>query len=141
MRVIISTHLYCSYNEHSGEQFGSWEESWDFSVTGARIAKDDENTRYNEDGFKVPDGTTEVHVLSMHYSEGDSFGRAEGKGIVVGCWADIEKAKMAEEELRKNMNEYMIETIDDFDRIIKISNPGAGYFDSVDLIQLETFIL
>lgn len=141
MRVIIDYNLSLDNSYHDGKQFGDWRDDYSFEIVCARKAADDEPTPYGSEGFIIPDEFEEVHVLWIRYSDGDSFGRAEGKGAIVGAFGDIGVANEAMKRLRAQEDDYTIEVKDDLGRQISMHNPGAGYFESIDSFNLETFSL
>lgn len=143
MRIIVTEEEICTSRYHSGEQFGDWEEHYSYDVVSARVANDDAGNSYGEEGYMIPDGSTEVHVIYMIYDTGDSFGSAYGRGAILGAFGNREVAEKALEEIEKQakLDKYSIEVEDDFKRKIKLSNPGAGYFESVNSINLRTFNL
>lgn len=141
MRVIVDYQERCTHSEREPVQFGSWEETYDFDLLGVRVADEDEPTRYGQEGYLLPDGSTEAHVVWMQYSDGDSFGRAEGKGAIIGVWADRKLAEAALKTVHEKKDDFSIQVTDDFGREITLSNPGAGYFEHIDSINLDTYSL
>ena len=83
MRICVTYDELCTDSYHSGEQYGDWSESYSSSVTGAYRIGDDENAPYDSETFIVPDDATEVFVVYMIYSTGDSFGHSDGQISII----------------------------------------------------------
>ena len=142
MRVIVKTSRQCTHSYHSGEQYGDWSESYSSSVESVRIADKDDDCGYNEDGYLIADGSTDAHVISVTYSSGDSFGSSSGNIDVLAVFGNRAKAEACLQILKEKIkDDYSIPVTDDFDREIKVYNPAAGYFESVESLDLETFNL
>lgn len=141
LRVVVRYKETTDHYEHSGEQYGSWSESRTFEVKGARVVHKNYKTVYEEEGFLVPADTGTVYVLYMRYSDGDSFGHCDGKGAILGCFGNRDVAMAAEAEVQKQRDEFQIAVKDDFGREITIRNPGAGYFEHIDDIEIVAFVI
>lgn len=141
MRVLVGSSTTCYHYEHDGEEYGSWSRSNSFSIDSVRVARDDEQEPYGTDGFLIPDGSDIAYVLSMTYSTGDSFGKSDGEGAILGCFGSLEVARAAKAAVEANEDNYSIEVVDDFGRSIKMTNPGAGYFESIGRINIQLFPL
>lgn len=139
IKVMVEYEERCTHNEREPEQYGSWSEQYSSSITGVRVVGDDERRSYHSEVFTVPEGTDKVYVVYMIYSTGDSFGRSEGNIDIIHCTASEDAAHALADKITKNADEYSIEFVDDFDRPIKISNRGAGYFESIDYISVECY--
>ena len=139
VRVVVHASETCTDSERSGDRYGSWSESYDFDIRAVYAVGPNYTTSYGEEVFLVPQGTKLVHVLTMTYDDGDSFGNATGKGVVLGAFADARRAVAAEQALKKNPKSHTITVLDDFGRSISISNPGAGYFETVTGIDIRPF--
>lgn len=141
LRVVVSSEERCTDRYHSGERYGDWSESYDFSITGAKVVDENYETRYEEDGFRIPAGCTQVYILYMTYSTGDTFGSASGKGEVLYAFGSREVAQAALDAVNENKNDFSIEFKDDFGREVKVYNPGAGYFEHIYNIDLEVKLI
>ncbi len=142
--------LYVSYTEdgqshheqYSDEQYDySWSYEGTFSVDSVSIEKP---SGYDYETINVgwdAEPGQEVYVLTMIYGDGDSFGHASGRGEVLWIFKDIECAKKAAQKLREDENEYTVCIEDEQGEVIKLSNPGSGYFESVEDILVEAFII
>ena len=91
-------------------------------------------------GFEAEAGTP-VHVLWMTYSNGDSFGHGSGYGEILWVFEDADVARHALKAWQDNSEQYSITIKDETGRDIMLSNPGSGYFESVDSLQVDTFLL
>ena len=139
MRICVEYSEVCTHSEREPEQWGSWSESYDSSVTDAYQIGDDERAPYGSETFVVPDGASEVFVVYMIYSTGDSFGHADGKIDIIHCIASEEAADKLAKYITENPGEYSIKFTDDFDREISLYNPGAGYFERINYVSVEKF--
>lgn len=145
MKLFVQYRELCDESRHSGEEYGDWYQSYNFSVEGVSLTSRD---RWNEETFEVDvdvKAGEPVFVLYMVYSTGDSFGRADGKGEVLWVFKDADTAREAlrlwKEENDKRDPEYSVKFEDDSGRVVQLSNPGAGYFENVSYIDLETFLV
>lgn len=139
MRICVKYSEYCDHSERASERYGSWSESWSSSVDEAYVLNENENGPYSSDTFLVPDDTTTVHVVYMIYDTGDSFGRATGKIDIMHCTSNEDAAHKLADMVTKNKDEYSLKFTDDFGREISISNSGAGYFESISYVGVESF--
>lgn len=142
--------IYVNYEEygessHESHGDGEWDCSWSydgsFNVTGVVLENPAgfsyETLNVNWDASPGE----EVYVLTMIYSTGDSFGYASGKGEVLWVFKDFDVAKNAAKRLREQEDEYSVKIEDETGQTIQLSNPGSGYFESVEEIRLESFKL
>jgi hypothetical protein len=139
MRICVTYDELCTHNEHSGERYGDWSESYSSSVTGAHRIGDDEKTSYNSETFIVPDDATEVFVVYMIYNTGDSFGNADGKIDIIHCTVSEEAADRLAKYITEHPDEFTIKFTDDFGRDISLDNRGAGYFERISYVGIESF--
>lgn len=134
--IYVTYNDICEHSEHSDEMYGDWYESRSFSVTGVSSFKPlREHERF---GIEMDSGST-AHVVTMHYSTGDSFGRSDGRGEVLWVFDNIDDAVAARKALEEQREKFSVEFKDGSGKVIKMSNPGAGYFESVNDISVETF--
>lgn len=145
MDLYVQYQENCTHSEREPEQYGSWRESYDFSVTGVSLSS---RERWNEEklGCLVDVKAGEpVFVLYMTYSTGDTFGHADGKGEVIWVFKDAALAMKAKDiwnkENDKRDPEFSIEFEADGGVMVKQSNPAAGYFENVGHISVETFLV
>lgn len=140
MRICVTYDELCTHNEQASERwYDSWSESYSSSVTGAYRIGDDDQAPYDSETFLVPDDATEVFVVYMIYSTGDSFGYADGKISIIHCTVNEEAADKLAKTITENPDEFIIKFTDDFDREISLHNPGAGYFESIDHVGVERY--
>lgn len=139
IRVCVEYEEICTHSYHDGEQYGHWEQSYDSEVTNAYVLKDGENGSYRSDVFLLPEGTTRVYVVYMIYGTGDSFGHADGKIDIIHCTGNEDKAHELAQYISKHSEQYTIEFTDDFGREISLYNPGAGYFERIDYVEVTSF--
>lgn len=145
MQVYVQYLERCIHNEREDREYGNWREEYNFNIRGVSLTSRD---RWNEEkiemGCDVKAGDP-VFVLYMVYDSGDSFGRAYGKGEVLWVFKDADTALEAkrrwEEENDKQDPEYSVTFEDDVGRVIKLSNPAAGYFESLGYIELSTYLV
>lgn len=139
MRVAVEYEQICTHDYHSGEKYGDWSTSYSSSVLGVRLLEEDEKADYNSEVFILPDDTKTAYVVYMIYSTGDSFGHSEGNIDLIHCTASSEKAHALAKLITDNPNEYTIKFTDDFDREISLYNPGAGYFEHIDFVEVVSY--
>ncbi len=122
----------------SGEQYGDWSESHSFEPTGVSL-----NNESNEEFEIIGDikSGSEVHVLWCTYSSGDSFGHSEGNGQILWVFTDPNLAEMAKIMVYKYKEQVSIKFNIEDGKEVKISNPGYGYFDNLDTIELTSFVV
>jgi hypothetical protein len=145
MDLFVQYNEVCTHSESEPVEYGSWSESYDFSVEGVSLTSRD---RYREEKLgclvDVQAGDP-VFVLYMTYDTGDTFGRAEGKGEVIWVFKDSALAMKAkaqwETENNKRDPEFSIEFEADGGIMVKQSNPAAGYFENVGYVDVGTFLV
>lgn len=141
MRICVEYSEYCEHSEREPEEYGSWSESYSSSVDSAYRIGEDEKAPYGSETFIVPDDATEVFVVYMIYSTGDSFGHADGKIDIIHCTSSEEAADKLAKMITENSEEFTIKFTDDFGRDISIDNRGAGYFEHIDYVSVERFAI
>lgn len=125
------------------EEYGDWWRESEFSVQGATL-NEPENYRCEmfEVAFDVVVGDT-VHVLSMIYSSGDSFGTETGLGEILWVFKDQTLAEDA--KLYWEANDEFVERAVSFQvdggKTVTMSNPAYGYFENCSSVDLHTFII
>lgn len=139
MRICVTYDEICTHRKSPKERYGDWSESYSSSVTGAYRIGDDAQAPYESETFLVPDDATEVFVVYMIYSTGDSFGNADGKIDIIHCTVSEEAADKLAKMITENPDEYTIKFTDDFDREISLYNPGAGYFERISYVGIESY--
>lgn len=139
-KLFVNYSSYRTASYHSGEDYGEWSESNDFSLSGVKLSKND--YEYSE-AFTLPQEVKEgdrVYVLWMTYSTGDSFGNADGLGEIIWVFPTEELA-IAAKKLWEGSEKYSI----DFDigegHSKTLSNVAYGYFENQDSIDISSFIV
>lgn len=124
---------------HSDEPYDyTWHGDATFEVVKAEAT--DEKSGYHSEGFLIYP-SDEVWVVYGTYSYGDSFGHGFGKGFLIGAFGHEKAARAAKEAVMEQSKEYSLTIIDDFGRKVQVSNPGAGYFESLDTVQVVSLAL
>jgi hypothetical protein len=141
MKICVEYLSSLGYSESEDEPYGSWSESWNSTIEDVYEIGDDVRRPYNSEIFLVPDETTEVFVVYMIYSTGDSFGCADGKIDILHCTANREAAHDLAKMIISNPDKSSIEYTDDFGRKITIGNPGYGYFESIDSVEVDRYMV
>jgi hypothetical protein len=140
---VVTEESYCHSSYQSPELYGDWEENNSYSISGVKVVDDDYKTSYGEEGYIIPDDSEFAYVIHMNYDTGNSFGRSTGNGAILGVFGKSEVAtaamKTIQEQVKKE--EYSIKVQDDFGNAISIHNPGAGYFESVNYVDLTGYKL
>ena len=141
MRVVVKEETHCTYSHREPEDYGAWEQHFDYEITGVFIVDDDYKLSYGEEGYRIPDDSEDAYVIHMIYSDGDSFGRSTGNGVILGVFGTSEAANLAYDEIKKQVKNgsFTIEVLDDEGKTIKIHNPAAGYFEHADYIELNSY--
>lgn len=135
-------HMIRSYRDP--EEYGSWGAEYESYIYRARINVGQDQCSYNYERFdigqEVKPGEV-VYVLYMIYSDGDSFGRARGKIEVLWVFKDASAAFEAKKNVEKYKKEYSIKIKTEVGTEITLSNPGSGYFERVDSVDIKTLIV
>lgn len=143
MELFVQYHEICNHSYHSGEQWGDWSESYDFSVRSVSATS---RETYNEERFNVPFDVTPgdpVFVLWMTYDTGDSFGRATGKGEVIWVFKDPTVAYIAYQKWQDvcAKKEYSVTFKVENDVEVQLSNPASGYFENAGYVSLDSYLV
>ena len=127
----------CINKSYSPEQYGPWSAEYDFYIRQVRVVNNPGNSGEN---FNVDAGYGDpVYIVWIGYGCGDSFGHASGKGEVVFAFGNKDKAIKCTEEIKKDTYSYSF--LDDFDNEVTLSNPAYGYFEHLEAVEIEEFIL
>ena len=135
----------------SNEQYsyrGTTDTSWE--VRGLRLVDDEDKARYLhfqdtvDVGFKPEKGKV-YHLLFAVYSTGDSFGYDNGKNFTA---IDVYKSRKVAEENQKRLYEGKPENkglvqlkVEGRKELHEYYRPWNGYFESLDRLEVESFIL
>lgn len=143
MMIYVITEQLCRNSEYSDELYGDWYRSMDCRVLGVSLEKPRVDYDQEYDAFEL--GECEVNagdvinVITMHYSTGDSFGREDGCMEVIWATPSLSEATNIVKAVREHQDEFSIKFTLENGKEIQLSNPGAGYFESVDYIEVEGF--
>jgi hypothetical protein len=135
----------CTNSEESEEEYGSWSKEHDFTVNSVHINNPKFSEEYNYDfnveniavPVEVKSGDV-VYVLSITYSDGDSFGSSSGEGEILYVFKDKVIGEAAEKIWGKDIDHSVNFQIDD-GSYLTMSNPSYGYFSNVCSIDLIEF--
>lgn len=135
---IVDIHSFCYHSVYSNEQYGDWEESYnnDFSSIRKAGKKDfpDVNAEIN---FKPG---TDVYVVWIERSEGDSFGWADRRGTDVLAVFDNKEDAVKLETL---VNETEVSSAGWLEYLsldgqhLSILPSWIGYFDKLEAVHIE----
>lgn len=126
--VYIHSRCHCVDSEYSQEEYGTWSEQWGFTLYKASL------TDYSgcDDDFPVNPVKPgdDIWVLYLIYSDGNSFGSADGKGLIIWAFADASVAKQAlaecEHAIEQENQSFVFNS--DAGKKITIGNPTSDYF-------------
>ena len=124
--------------ESSG-QFGDWESINMFLIKGAYHHDTFGGEKFNV-GFDVKPGMP-VYAVYMSYDTGDSFGRSEGEGEILWVFSDPHLAKNAANHIKNQEDQHSIEFETESGKMVKISNPGFGYFEHVNEVDVKPLVV
>ena len=138
MELYVEYESYCTDSYHSGEQYGDWHEHRDHRIEGVRLSKPSYSgsEKFTVD-YDVKPGDN-VYVLVMVYGTGDSFGHSTGNVEILWVFKDIKVAREAERKIN-NLGEdaYSMKIKTDSGKTIQLSNPSAGYFESLEHLHIQ----
>lgn len=150
IRICVESESMCvgSYydSDSDSDPYGSWSESYSSSVTKVFMVDESFEAhkglkfRTNRDVFLIPEGHDVVYVVSLLYSSGDSFGQSSGNIEVIHCTVDEQRANDLAQLIEKD-NPNQIQFVDDFGRSITLCNPACGYFESIEHVSVERFVV
>lgn len=146
MELFVQYNEICTHSYREDKQYGDWVEQYDYEVKGISISSRGRwsGLAYDEERINVSfeaEAGTPLHILWMTYGSGDSFGRGDGYGEILWIFKDADVARRALETFRANAEQYSIPVKDDAGNAVTLHNPGSGYFESVNSLQVDTFIL
>lgn len=146
MELFVQYESRCTDSYREDVEYGDWSETIDYEVKGISISSRGRwsGLAYDEEKINVSfeaEAGTPVHILWMTYGSGDSFGRGNGYGEILWVFKNADVARQALAAFQANADQYSIPVKDDAGNDITLHNPGAGYFESVDSLQVDTFLL
>jgi hypothetical protein len=84
-----------------------------------------------------------IFVVSLIYSDGDSFGHSTGNGLVIWAFSDeilAEKCRVIIEESKdESAFCFDVEDGNGSTKTVQLSNPACGYFETVEYVKVESF--
>jgi hypothetical protein len=140
------TEIYINWKQHllssiTDEWGRDWEEEYHFSVNNAYLSGEHMAVESFKTIHDVNVGDT-VYVLVIRYSDGNSFGRAYGKGEVLWVFTSKEIAEKASDTFTKAIEEkdydkpYTIEIELEDGSKVSIGNPVYDYFTTLDECEI-----
>jgi hypothetical protein len=136
-------------SERSLEQYGDWSEDWHCYLLGICLNDDAQSmnslqdvyaTHYEKFPVEANKGDT-LYVLSIWYSEGDSFGRSDGLMTIVYVFKSFDLAENAKRIILENEKEYTISFPVDSGKTFKFQNPGYCYFARINNVSVDKFVV
>lgn len=140
MKLYVNYYNNCIINEFdagTGDWDHEWHREYDFGIYGVNL---DQNGESVDVDFEAKVGDT-VYVLSMTYGTGDSFGNSSGEGEILWVFKDFDVAREAALKVREQQNEYSVVFSDENGNVHQLSNPGAGYFECVESVDITTCVV
>jgi hypothetical protein len=135
----------CISSYHEDKEWGSWEEENCFSIKGVSLSSSkDLNSSCSEELVPCSTEVTvgqEVFVLWISYTTGDSFGHASGKGEIFWVFSDKKTAAEAKNKVYRQVKNHDIKLTLEDGSVIKLSNPVQGYFEGLDSVVVDSFIV
>lgn len=136
--IFVDYYYNCSHRQQS--EFGDWYEDWDFYINSVHLNQ----PRYGQlESFTVewtPEIGQKVYVLSIRYSDGDSFGSTSGKGEVMWVFSDRETAQRAAAALKNaGDNQQTVEIEVESGKNVRIQNTGYDCFTHVYSYDVDVF--
>jgi hypothetical protein len=161
--MIVIMKLYVQYDSHcdtrsegdDADEYGnqrSWSEDWSFNIDHVSTTPPTSSCTFEtfEIDADVKCGDI-VYLLVLRWSDGDSYGRAHGKGEVLWVFKDRLLAQEAlmrwqhacdvHGEWRHDNKQPSATFRVDGGQFIKLGNPAYCYFASVDTISLYPSIV
>ena len=146
MELFVQYQSICLDSFREPVEYGEWSDTYDFDVKGVAVSSRGRwsGLAYDEDkinvGFEAEAGTP-LFILWMTYGSGDSFGHGDGYGEILWVFKDAGTARRALATFSANSEQYSIPIKDDAGNAVTLHNPGSGYFESVNSLQVDTFVL
>lgn len=146
MELFVQYKSICVDSYREDVEYGDWSDTNDFYVTGVNqtsraqwsgLAGREE--RFNV-CFDVEHDDT-VYVLWMTYSHGDTFGHSTGNGEILWVFRNLEVAQKALKDIEAQVEHFSLHIRDERGNKIELTNPGSGYFESVESVEITEFKL
>lgn len=143
-KIYVSYNSHCIKSERSDEAYGDWYELNTFRVEKVSLTEPKDRYFGSCDtidlGYDVEPGIP-IYVLVLIYSHGDSFGHSEGNGEIVWAFTDADVANNVRNHVEENIGKYSILYRNEKDVEITFSNPASGYFEHMESLDVDTFLL
>jgi hypothetical protein len=140
-QIFVNIDSYLSGDHPARESYSSWSREYSFEVKSVNL---EAGSRYETETFTIPgnvkSGDT-VYVLSMIYSDGDSFGNSTGHGEVIWVFTNEKVALEADKIWSSSNKAYSVEFPIEDGTIVKLSNPALGYFNNISYMNVESFLV
>jgi len=143
--LYVASRTYITERTESQEEYGEWSESWDCQVVYAYLEEPPCTNSMTIDKFLLPEellpGQT-VYVVSMYYSDGDSFGNSSGKMEVLWATGSEQEAKNIQESLTLQTQYTEDSSSNDslfipyLDGVIIMGSPLGDYFAHLECINI-----
>lgn len=136
--VYIHSSCRCIDSEYAEEEYGDWSEQYEFTLDKASLSGHSGDDDFPVNPVKLGD---DIWVLYLTYSDGDSFGSADGKGLIIWAFADASVAKQAladcERAIETENQSFVFSS--DAGKTITTGNPTSDYFTNgyVSLTRLK----
>lgn len=143
-RVWIETHttVISDYEYEDVSEYGSWSREASYNVFGAHLRYNDLSTL---EEFAVPNkyakAGSEVYVLWVEYSTGDSFGTSTGNGEIMWVFGSETNAEEAKKLILREQDKVTIKFVDELGHEIGLSNPAWGYFEDLLAVHITKLVL
>lgn len=126
----------CTRDWHDGEQWGSWERTYDSSLEKISRNKDLLN-KWNFEAYQVNDevyNAQNLYTVVVTYSSGDTFGRADGHVAIAFVTENPDEAIEARKAL--DSGKWDDEWRDHPKNVNGGYAPWNGYFESVTSVDV-----
>lgn len=123
------------------EEYGAWEDHYQAEVLGVGLSR---SKKHSNDAITVPFEAKvgePLYVLSMTYSDGDSFGIAYNKLFIIHVFRDPDLAAKALAAYESNPDKFTISFEVENGKTLSLSNPGAGYCENIEDVTVDVFAL
>lgn len=121
----------------------SWHSEYCHKIIGVytnkKFVKADNYEKFTVD-FDAEPGDV-VHVLTMEYSSGDSFGNSTGNYEVLWVFKDFKAATKTQNHVLNSGKNESLKIKVESGKTIKLSNPAYGYFEKITGVEITTFLL
>ena len=144
MKLFVKSESVCDHQASSDKEYDWWERRCHPEIHGVYL----EGSGYDYEAFAVDydvEAGDTVYVLVMVYSAGDSFGTGTGNHEVLWVFKDKEVALKVVEYIntseREGDDRYLLLITTDTGQTITLSDPSGGYFNSMENLSIESFVV